>query len=75
MTCEHEWSEGERHENDDRIRTFQVCPCGARRYGCYAKRLGMPESECPRSDGDEPLGAWGPVGIWTYSVELGEAQA
>lgn len=74
--CAHQWIEDDRHENDDRIRTREHCiRCRAVCYGCYAKRLGQPEHECLRTEFGEPLGCWGPVGIWTYSVEEKDAQA
>jgi len=69
VLCEHRYVEDERHENDDRIRTLEHCTeCQTVRYGCYAKRLGIPESECHRSDGGELIGAWGVVGLWTYKI-------
>jgi len=32
----HYWEEDWRHENDNRIRTKEVCVCGAWRYTCLA---------------------------------------
>ena len=65
MSHEHQWTETDRHENDDRIRTRDDCPCGAQRYGCYAKRLD--------TDGEE---SWGPVGRWCrYAKEPGRRLA
>lgn len=55
--CEHEWEERFRHENDNRVRTLDICRrCGTPRYGCQAKRLD--------GDGGE---SWGKVGVWGYS--------
>ena len=61
---EHAWSEDQRHENEDRIRTRDVCACGAVRYGCFAKRL----ADEPDQEGNRE--AWGPVdGEWHYSIK------
>lgn len=78
----HWWEERDRHENDDRIRTRDECTiCGAARYGCCAKRLGLgPGVTVLRvsSDGavvENPDNAprdyevWGPVGQWQFTVE------
>lgn len=48
----------ERHENDDRIRTWERCEdCERERHGTYAKRL--------NDAGEEQ---WGRVGYWIYSL-------
>jgi hypothetical protein len=54
---EHQWLITEKVENDNRIRTLDFCECGARRSGCYAKRLD--------NNGEA---AWGPVGEWWYTI-------
>lgn len=43
----------DRHENENRIRTYEECVCGVVWYGCFAKRT-------------DRAGGWGPVGVWTY---------
>ncbi len=53
----------DRHENDDRIRTVEVCPeCQGKRYGCFAKRL----DDEPDDRGERT--AWGVPGVWSYAV-------
>lgn len=52
----HLWCESGRHENDDRIRAFYYCDCGAQMSACFAKRLD-----------DDGVEAWGKVGEWRYS--------
>jgi len=60
---QHTWSERDRDENDNRIRTRDVCTgCGETRYGCFAKRL----SSTPDMTGNRNW--WGPVGVWTWST-------
>lgn len=54
----HEWKEVDRDENDNRTRTRDECVCGAKRYGCCAKRLD-----------DEAREAWGRIGEQWYRVE------
>lgn len=59
--CPHEKAIDFRHENDDRIRTTEMCHvCGFYWYRCYAKRLSTPDSFGNRE-------AWGPVGTWSAS--------
>lgn len=52
-TCSHHWTVVDSHENEDRIRTVEVCEysnCRAKRWGCYARREG----------------SWGPFEEWAY---------
>jgi hypothetical protein len=59
---EHELTLVRWDDNADRTRTLIRCrTCGIEWYGCKAKRLGEPSS-----DGDT-RGAWGPVGVQTWS--------
>lgn len=53
----HSWLEKRRDENDNRVRTHDVCACGATRSGCYAFRYD--------ANGDP---AWGTPGKWHYDV-------
>lgn len=74
---EHVWTQRDRNENEDRIRTSDRCPCGAVRYGCFPKRTGTGEGDFNPATfafppGHEPKpndGVWGPVdGQWHYSI-------
>jgi hypothetical protein len=76
---EHAWTEVDRHENENRIRTYDACACGRVRFGLFAKRTGTGEGHFEPSTFDFPPGVrpepnwgiWGPVdGNWHY--ELGE---
>lgn len=58
MNHQHNWEQIDEHDNDNRIRTVDFCECGARRYGCKAKRLDK--------DGNT---TWGPVGEQWYNIE------
>jgi hypothetical protein len=70
---DHDWKETDRDDNAERIRTRDECTgCGARRYGCYAKWLGElceGQTDYDRMADGTRLGAWGPVGRWTHSIE------
>lgn len=54
----HAWVEVNRDDNDDRIRTKDLCSCGVVRYGCLAKRFDS-----------EGFPSWGEVGIQGYKLD------
>ncbi len=79
-TCDHRhaWAEVRRHENENRVRTREACPCGAVRYGLLAKRTGTGDGDFDPSTFAFPpgtvhqpnWGVWGPVdGQWHYSIQ------
>lgn len=59
MRHEHFFTEVDRHENADRIRTRERCACGDERYGCYAK-----------SSDVGGAAAWGRPRVWWFSQPM-----